>query len=50
VVFVYEFFTNLNFIINMVGASCKRHDQLQAAQAEKKIAHMRAIGDLETGK
>jgi hypothetical protein len=49
VVFVHEFFTNLNFIINMVDASCKRHDQLQAAQAEK-IAHMRAIGDLETGK
>jgi len=49
VVSVHEFFTNLNFIINMVGASCKRHDQLQAAQAEK-IAHMRAIGDLETGK
>jgi hypothetical protein len=35
--------------IKMVGASCKRHDQLQAAQV-KKIAHMRAIGDLETGK
>lgn len=49
VVFDHEFFTNLNFIINMVGASCKRHDQLQAAQAEK-IAHMRAIADLETGK
>jgi len=39
VVSVHEFFTNLNFIINMVGALCKRHDQLQAAQAEK-IAHM----------
>jgi hypothetical protein len=38
VVSVHEFFTNLNFI-NMVGASCKRHDQLQAAQTEK-IAHM----------
>jgi hypothetical protein len=49
VVSVNEFFTNLNFIINMVGVSCKRHDQLQAAQAEK-IAHMRAIGNLEIGK
>jgi hypothetical protein len=39
VVYVHEFFTNLNFIINMVGASCKHHDQLQAAQAEQ-IAHM----------
>jgi hypothetical protein len=34
----------------MVGcASCKHHDQLQAAQA-KKIVHMRAIGELETKK
>jgi hypothetical protein len=46
---VHEFFTNLNFIINVVGASCKRHDQLQAAQAEQ-IAHMLAIDELEIGK
>jgi hypothetical protein len=49
VVYVHEFFINLNFIISMVSASCKRHDQLQDAQA-KKIPHMRAISDLETGK
>jgi hypothetical protein len=49
VVSVHEFFTNLNFIINMVGASCKPHDQLQATQAEQ-IAHMRGIGELKTGK
>jgi hypothetical protein len=49
VVYVHELFTNLNFIINMVGPSCTRHDQLQIAQV-KKIAHMRAIGELETGK
>jgi hypothetical protein len=33
VVFVYEFFSNLSFTINVVGASCKRHDELQATQA-----------------
>jgi hypothetical protein len=49
VVYVHEFFTNLNFIINVVGASCKRHDESQATQATQ-IAHMRAIGELEFGK
>ena len=29
---VHEFFTQLTFIVNIVGASCKQHDQLQAAQ------------------
>jgi hypothetical protein len=27
VVSVHEFFSNLNFTINVVGASCKRHDE-----------------------
>ncbi|KAG2666570.1 hypothetical protein I3760_15G069500 [Carya illinoinensis] len=49
VVSVHEFFSNLNFIINVVGASCKRHDELQAAQATH-IAHMIAIDELESGK
>jgi hypothetical protein len=35
VVSVNELSTNLNFIINMVGTSCKHHDLLQAAQAEQ---------------
>ena len=30
---IHQFFSKLNFIINIVGASCKRHDELQAAQA-----------------
>ncbi|KAG6682118.1 hypothetical protein I3842_13G122100 [Carya illinoinensis] len=46
VVFVYEFFSNLNFIINVVGASYKRHDELQAAQTTH-IEHMIAIDKLE---
>jgi hypothetical protein len=49
VVFVYEFFSSLNFIINVVSASCKRHDQLQDAH-EVDIAHLIAIDELETGK
>jgi len=49
VIYVHEFFSNLNFIINVVGASCKRHDELQATQAAE-IAHLIAIDELETGK
>jgi hypothetical protein len=49
VVFVYEFFTNLNFILNVASASCKHHDQPQVVHATQ-IAHMRAIGEFETGK
>jgi hypothetical protein len=39
----------LNFIINVVGASCKRHDELQATQAAE-IAHLITIDELETRK
>ncbi|KAG6644959.1 hypothetical protein CIPAW_08G088300 [Carya illinoinensis] len=49
VVSVHEFFSNLNFIINVVGASCKCHDELQAAQATH-IAHMIAIDELKSEK
>ncbi|KAG6718441.1 hypothetical protein I3842_04G149900 [Carya illinoinensis] len=49
VVSVHVFFSNLNFIINVVGTSCKCHDELQAAQATH-IAHMIAIDELESGK
>ncbi|XP_059441944.1 uncharacterized protein LOC132174277 [Corylus avellana] len=49
VVSIHEFFSNLNFIINVVGASCKHHDQLQDAH-ETDIAHLIAIDELETRK
>lgn len=49
VVFVHELFSNLNFIINTIGASCKHHDELQVTQVVQ-IAHMLAINELETGK
>jgi hypothetical protein len=39
----------LNFIINVIGASCKRHDQLQDVH-EVDIAHLIAIDELETRK
>jgi hypothetical protein len=39
----------LNFTINVVVASCKRHDELQATQAAE-IAHLLAIDELETRK
>jgi hypothetical protein len=49
VVFVHEFFSSLNFIINVVGTSCKCHDQLQDAH-EVDITHLIAIDELETEK
>jgi hypothetical protein len=49
VVFVHKFFSNLNFTINVVGASCKRHDELQTTQVVE-IAHLLAIDELKIGK
>ncbi|XP_019173025.1 PREDICTED: uncharacterized protein LOC109168456 [Ipomoea nil] len=46
---VHHFFTKLNSIINVVGASCKRNDQLKAAHASN-IAHLLNIDELESGK
>jgi hypothetical protein len=49
VIVVHEFFSNLNFIINVVSASCKHHHDLQNAQ-EADIAYLIAIDELETRK
>ena len=46
---ISQFFTYLALIINLVGSSCKRNDQLKIAQAIK-VAKMIAIDDLETSK
>ena len=46
---VHQFFLKLISIINIVGALCKRNDELQAAQAIE-VAKMIAIDELETGK
>lgn len=48
-VYVHDFFTQLNSIVNIVSASCKRHEQLQEAQAAE-IQKMTAIEELETDK
>ncbi|XP_061364760.1 uncharacterized protein LOC133308173 [Gastrolobium bilobum] len=45
---IYQFFQNLNFIITIITASSKRHDQFQAAQISE-FEHLQAIGELETG-
>jgi hypothetical protein len=49
VIVIHQFFSNLNFIINVVNASCKRHRDLQDAQ-EEDISYLIAIDELETGK
>ncbi|KAJ8762728.1 hypothetical protein K2173_012220 [Erythroxylum novogranatense] len=46
---IHHFFTKLNCIVNIVGASCKRNDQLKAAHAEN-IAHLLVVNELESGK
>ncbi|XP_059441896.1 uncharacterized protein LOC132174221 [Corylus avellana] len=46
---VHDFFSNLNFIINVVSASCKRHRDLQDAQ-KADITYLIAINELETEK
>ncbi|CAM8920228.1 unnamed protein product [Rhodiola kirilowii] len=45
---VHHFFEKLNFIVNIVSASCKRNDQLKDAHASN-MAFLLAIGDLESG-
>jgi hypothetical protein len=46
---VHTFFQNLIFIINIVSASCKRNDELQAFQATT-IEHLVDIDEIEMGK
>lgn len=49
VISVHQFFTNLSFVINVVGSSSKRHDQLQDAQMEE-ITYLLSIDELQSGK
>ncbi|XP_052203041.1 uncharacterized protein LOC127808506 [Diospyros lotus] len=46
---IYQFFQNLNFIINIITVSSKRHDQFQTTQIFE-FEHLQAIGELETGR
>ncbi|KAL5752142.1 hypothetical protein ACOSQ2_022649 [Xanthoceras sorbifolium] len=49
VILVYQFFSKLTSIVNIIGAFCKCNSELQSAQ-EDAIAHMITIDELETGK
>ncbi|XP_075507393.1 uncharacterized protein LOC142544219 [Primulina tabacum] len=44
---IRQFFDKLTFIVNIVGSSCKRNDELKNAHADD-IAHLIAINELET--
>jgi len=45
----HQFFEKLAFVVNVVGSSTKRHDELQAAQS-KEIENLLENGEIVTGK
>jgi hypothetical protein len=49
VIYVYQFFTNLNYVVNFVCVSCNRYEELRIAQANEN-AYMIAIDEIESGK
>ncbi|XP_073059694.1 uncharacterized protein [Primulina eburnea] len=49
VTLIHQFFNKLTFIVNIVGASCKRNDELKEAHTDD-IAHLISINELETGR
>ncbi|KAK9690797.1 hypothetical protein RND81_09G154700 [Saponaria officinalis] len=49
VISVYQFFSKLTFIVNIITSSAKRHDQLQAAHLAE-IERLLELEELETGK
>ncbi|XP_023765318.1 uncharacterized protein LOC111913839 [Lactuca sativa] len=46
---VHNFFKTLNFIVNVITSSSKRHDQLQDAQIAE-ISHLIEVDEIESGK
>ncbi|XP_059452346.1 uncharacterized protein LOC132182952 [Corylus avellana] len=48
VIFVHQFLTKLNVVVNLVCASCNWHEELRVAQAAKN-AYMIAIDEIESG-
>ncbi|XP_071719297.1 uncharacterized protein [Rutidosis leptorrhynchoides] len=46
---IHQFFTKLTFIINVVCASSKRHDELQKSKADE-IKRLLELGETKTGK
>ncbi|KAK9705452.1 hypothetical protein RND81_07G058300 [Saponaria officinalis] len=49
VISVYQFFSKLTFIVNIITSSAKRHDHLQAAHLAE-IERLLELEELETGK
>jgi len=49
VIQVHHFFSNLDFIVNVVCSSNKRHDELQAVELDG-ITQLLEMGELETSK
>ncbi|KAK9743488.1 hypothetical protein RND81_03G242900 [Saponaria officinalis] len=49
VISVYQFFSKLTFIVNIITSSAKRHDQLQAAHLAE-IERLLELEELENGK
>jgi len=46
---IHQYFEKLAFVLNIVGSSTKRHDELQASQSEE-IANLLEKGEIVTGK
>nr|KYP69704.1 Zinc finger MYM-type protein 1 [Cajanus cajan] len=49
VIIVHQFFSNLNFVVNIICSSSKNHDELHAAKLDE-ITHLLEIDELEIGK
>ncbi|XP_042401540.1 zinc finger MYM-type protein 1-like [Zingiber officinale] len=49
VTLIHQFFDRLTFIINIVGSSCKRNDELNNAHTDD-IAHLIVINELKIGR
>ena len=49
IVLIHHFFTKRTSVVNIVGASCKRNDELKLAQAAD-IEYMISIDELESGR
>ena len=49
VIFVHQFFTNLNYVVNFVYALCNQYEELWVAQADKNVYTI-AINEIENGR
>ena len=49
VIFVHQFFTNLNYVVNFVCALCNQYEDLWVAQTDEN-AYLIAIDEIENGR